>query len=134
MRKGFIVAIIALMSLAGCVGFGRGDVQNFIGASIPNDADNFEFKTNPNPTRIIWLKFDSTQATTTQFAQELGIAANFFADENMTFNYDREREWWWDGATGYQGARATIGTKAYQMVIVPITDEVMRVYLEVFEY
>ena len=134
MRNGLAFALLMLLSLAGCVGFGRGDVQNFIGARLPASAENFEFKTDQNPTRIVWLKFDTTQDEAQLFATNLGIAANLADDVNMTFNYDRDAEWWWADTEGYKGARATLGTKAYQMVIVPMTEETVRVYLEVFEY
>lgn len=134
MRKGLAFVLLILLSLAGCIGFGRGDVQNFIGASLPTNAENVEFKTDQNPTRIVWLTFDTSQNDARIFAANLGIAANLADDVNMTFNYEREAEWWWDGTEGYQGARATLGTKAYQMVIVPMTEETARVYLEVFEY
>lgn len=127
--------ICAVLVLAGCTGrFTRGDVELFIGASIPESASEIEFRSEREPSRIVWLKFRVTPQIAEQYAQNLGLLTQLRDNGRVDFNYTGDDDWWFDSDTDYQSARVTVNSKAYQLLLLPVNDNTTQVYLEVFAF
>jgi hypothetical protein len=112
------------------------DVEAFIGASLPTEADNPHYITENEKSRIIWLRFMlPAEADLTAFLDEMGIAESL--QNNFTpfpsLNYKETGIEWWTphAAQTYAGLHAIHEDKVYE-ILIDYIGNLQHVYMRVY--
>lgn len=113
------------------------EAQQFIGAAIPTEAQNIQFATEAEKTRILWLRFTVTaEADLNSFFSEVGLDDTLRQDFTP-FPAPNPAEaaisWWMpQAALTYSGLRAIQAGKVYEVLLDQSDTTNSIIYLRVY--
>jgi hypothetical protein len=82
-------------------------VESFVGAPIPDDADEIYFAEGGFQDMIIWLRFDAAPGTVEAFLADAGAEEPLDPDWEMARLNPAADEDWWQPEAAEQGAGLT---------------------------
>lgn len=137
---GIVGIVLALLWATNTFGWRKWRVieaQQFIGAELPPNAQNIQFATEAEKTRILWLRFDlSVEADLTSLFSEIGLDAALRQDFTP-FPAPNPAEatisWWMpQAAQCYSGLHAIQAGKVYEVLLDQSDMANLIIYLRVY--
>jgi hypothetical protein len=113
------------------------EAQQFIGAALPSEAQNVQFATEAEKTRILWLRFTlPAEADLISFFSEIGFDAALRQDFT-SFPAPNPAEatltWWTpQAAQTYSGLYAIHAGKVYELLLDQSATDTLTIFLRVY--
>jgi hypothetical protein len=132
-----VLLIIALVIVPRVRGYTLGDAEAFIGAPLPANAQNVQFATRDQFTRLVWIRFTlPSDADVTPFVQAMGLPTDIretftpFPAQNYT---EADMTWWTPyAAQVFSGLYAIHNGKVYELLLDHTDSAALTVYLRVY--